>query len=167
MRILRWALAAAVALLCGLAFLWLAVDHRVLLLRVYAWFPAPALLAPPATLRPGLVWHDDYYSIERLDETTWAIGEPRYAQQNVSYLIVGRERAVVFDAGPGLRELAPVVAGLTELPITFVPSHLHYDYLPGGLRRGARGDGGGCRKNSGWRHARSHGPARDAGLPGV
>jgi glyoxylase-like metal-dependent hydrolase (beta-lactamase superfamily II) len=131
MRLVRWSLAGVVVLLVGLVFVWTAVGHRVLLLRVYSWFPAPELLAPPGTLRPGLAWHDDYYAIERLDEATWAIGEPRYAQQNVSYLIAGRERAVLFDAGPGLRELAPVVAGLTRLPITFVPSHLHYDHVGG------------------------------------
>jgi glyoxylase-like metal-dependent hydrolase (beta-lactamase superfamily II) len=124
-------IAAAAALLGGAALLWIAVDHRVLLLRLQAWLQAPAPLAPPPALRPGLVWHDDYYSIERLDESTWAIGEPRYAQQNLSYLIAGSERAVVFDAGPGLREVAPVVAALTELPVTFVPSHLHYDHVGG------------------------------------
>jgi glyoxylase-like metal-dependent hydrolase (beta-lactamase superfamily II) len=124
-------LLGAAVLLGGPVLLWTAVDHRVLLLRVHSWFPAPGLLAPPATLRPGLAWQDDYYAIERLDESTWAIGEPRYAQQNLSYLIAGRERAVLFDAGPGLRELAPVVTGLTGLPVTFVPSHLHYDHVGG------------------------------------
>lgn len=103
----------------------------MLLLRLRAWTASAPPLAPPPPLRPGLVWHDDYYSIERIDDATWAIGEPRYAQQNVSFLIAGSERAVVFDAGPGLRELAPVAASLTELPITFVPSHLHYDHVGG------------------------------------
>jgi len=103
----------------------------VLLLRIRAWTATAAALAPPPQLRPGLDWHDDYYSVERIDAGTWAIGEPRYAQQNVSFLIVGSERAVVFDAGPGLRELAPVAARLTRLPITFVPSHLHYDHVGG------------------------------------
>ncbi len=131
MRTPRRALAAALALLCGTALLWAVVEHRVLLLWIRARFPEPAQLAPPPDLRPGLAWWDDYYSIERIDATTWAIGEPRYAQQNLSYLIAGRERAVVFDAGPGLRELAPIVAGLTALPTTFVPSHLHYDHVGG------------------------------------
>lgn len=110
---------------------WLVLDHRELLLRLRAWTSAPPPLAPPPTLRPGLAWIDDYYSVERIDAQTWAIGEPRYEQQNLSYLIVGSERAVVFDSGPGLRELAPVAARLTALPITFFPSHLHYDHVGG------------------------------------
>ena len=124
-------LAAAIALLGASAALWMTLDHRVLLLRLAAWGAEPQPLAPPPQLRSGLVWHDDYYAIERIDESTWAIGEPRYAQQNVSFLIAGSDRAVVFDAGPGLRELAPVVASLTALPVTFVPSHLHYDHVGG------------------------------------
>jgi glyoxylase-like metal-dependent hydrolase (beta-lactamase superfamily II) len=131
MRARRFAAAAALGLLGAAALPWAAVEHRVLLLRVRSWLAEPPPLAPPPILRAGLVWHDDYYSVERLDESTFAIGEPRYAQQNVSFLIVGSERAVVFDAGPGLRELAPVVARLTELPVTFVPSHLHYDHVGG------------------------------------
>jgi glyoxylase-like metal-dependent hydrolase (beta-lactamase superfamily II) len=131
LRTSRRALVVAIALLGAFAALWVSVDHRVLLLRVYAWTATPAPLAPPPSLRTGLVWADDYYSIERIDDATWAIGEPRYAQQNLSFLIAGSERAVLFDAGPGLRELAPVVAGLTALPVTFVPSHLHYDHVGG------------------------------------
>jgi glyoxylase-like metal-dependent hydrolase (beta-lactamase superfamily II) len=103
----------------------------VLLLRLRSVTAAPPELSPAPALRPGLAWHDDYYSVERIDETTWAIGEPRYAQQNLSFLIAGSERAVLFDAGPGLRELAPVAASLTRLPLTFVPSHLHYDHVGG------------------------------------
>ncbi len=80
-----------------------------------------------------VVWHDDYYTIERLDSRTIAIGEPRYYQQNISYLILGEDRAILFDAGAGSRKIRPVAEGLTQLPITFVPSHFHYDHVGDGL----------------------------------
>jgi glyoxylase-like metal-dependent hydrolase (beta-lactamase superfamily II) len=74
-------------------------------------------------------WVDDYFTVTTIDARTFAIAEPRYAQQNHSYLIAGSERAVLFEAGPGLRDIRAVAESLTELPITFIPSHFHYDHV--------------------------------------
>src|SRR5450631_1120094 len=74
---------------------------------------------------------DEYFAVEDLGDGTFAIGEPRYYQQNYSYLIVGETRAVLFDSGSGTRDISGVVANLTKLPITVVVSHLHFDHLGG------------------------------------
>lgn len=95
---------------------------------------APRMTASALSLAPPLRWFDPYYAVAEVGEGAYAIGEPRYGQCNFSYLIVGTQRALLFDTGPGVRNIAPVVAALTPLPVLALPSHLHFDHV-GNLER--------------------------------
>lgn len=77
----------------------------------------------------GVTWFDDYYTIHWIDEQTVAIGEPRYEDAVWSYLLLGEERALLLDAGTGIRNIQTVTDGLTDLPITVLPSHFHCDHI--------------------------------------
>ena len=86
-------------------------------------------LNKPLPESESVTWFDDYFTLESIDSQTIAIGEPRYWQQNYSYLILGQSRAILFDSGPGLRDIKPAVASLTTLPVTVVSSHFHFDHV--------------------------------------
>ena len=106
--------------------------HRLLLMTFGNGKPPPLTeleALPIAAEGPGARWLDDYFLIVEIDPQTFVIAEPRYEQQNLNYLIIGHDRAVLFDAGSGLRDVAAAAAQLTDKPITFVPSHLHYDHI--------------------------------------
>ena len=125
----RWFLLAIVVVAVAI---YAAITHRHQLLIKNLGTGAPPPLLEAQDEGPDARWLDDYFVIVTIDPQTFAIVEPRYEQQNINYLIVGHDRALLFDAGSGLRDVAAAAATLTEKPITFVPSHLHYDHIGNG-----------------------------------
>jgi glyoxylase-like metal-dependent hydrolase (beta-lactamase superfamily II) len=73
----------------------------------------------------------DWFEVYRVDPDVYAIYEPHQWQEVISYLVVGRERALLFDTGMGIADLGAVVSALTDLPVVVLNSHSHHDHVGG------------------------------------
>jgi glyoxylase-like metal-dependent hydrolase (beta-lactamase superfamily II) len=47
------------------------------------------------------------------------------------WFIQGRDRNLVIDSGMGLSPLTPMLLGLSDLPVTAVMTHCHFDHMGG------------------------------------
>jgi glyoxylase-like metal-dependent hydrolase (beta-lactamase superfamily II) len=75
-----------------------------------------------------------WFDVYRLTDGTYAIYEPNQFEEAISYLVEGNERAVLIDTGNGIGDLRAVVESLTELPVSVVLTHEHYDHVAGAWR---------------------------------
>jgi len=73
----------------------------------------------------------EWFVVYRAAEGVFAIVEPLQFEETISYLIVGRDRALLFDTGLGLVPIRPVVEELTRLPVLVLNSHTHFDHVGG------------------------------------
>ena len=73
----------------------------------------------------------DWFEVWEAGDGVLAIYEPKQWQEVISYLVLGADRALLFDTGMGIAQISDVVAQLTELPVTVVNSHSHLDHVGG------------------------------------
>jgi glyoxylase-like metal-dependent hydrolase (beta-lactamase superfamily II) len=72
-----------------------------------------------------------WFEVYKIRDGILAIYEPGQFEEVISFLITGRDRALLFDTGLGMGDMAALIAQLTELPITVLNSHGHYDHVGG------------------------------------
>lgn len=75
-----------------------------------------------------------WFDVYKLAEGTFAIYEPNQFEEAISYLVVGRERGVIIDTGTGIGDLKQVVSQLTDLPVSALLTHEHYDHVADAYR---------------------------------
>jgi glyoxylase-like metal-dependent hydrolase (beta-lactamase superfamily II) len=71
----------------------------------------------------------DWFEVYRVADDVYAIYEPGQFEEVMSFLILGTERALLFDTGLGIGDMRRVVTGLTDLDIVVLNSHTHYDHI--------------------------------------
>lgn len=76
----------------------------------------------------------DWFEVNYLGNRIYSIEEPRSSQGNVSYLILGNKRGLMFDTGCGENEVKGdykikyILDKITTLPVTLLQSHFHFDH---------------------------------------
>lgn len=72
---------------------------------------------------------DAWFEVYKVSPGVFAIYEPHQSEETISYLILGSQRAVLFDTGMGISDLKRLISNLTSLPITVLNSHTHNDHV--------------------------------------
>lgn len=74
---------------------------------------------------------DKWFEVYRVAPAVFALYEPHQSEEVISYLILGRNRALLFDTGMGISDIKKLTAELTRLPIVVLNSHTHDDHVGG------------------------------------
>jgi len=72
---------------------------------------------------------DTWFEVYKIRPGIFAIYEPHQLEEVISYLVIGRDRALLFDTGMGISNIQAVVVRLTKLPVSVVNSHTHNDHV--------------------------------------
>jgi glyoxylase-like metal-dependent hydrolase (beta-lactamase superfamily II) len=72
---------------------------------------------------------DPWFEVYKIRPGVFAIYEPHQLEEVISYLIVGGDKALLFDTGMGISNIQVVVSGLTKVPVSILNSHTHNDHV--------------------------------------
>src|SRR5579863_948608 len=65
---------------------------------------------------------DPWFEVYKVAANTYAIYEPHQSEEVISYLILGQQKALLFDTGMGISHIKKVVRELTKLPVIVLNS---------------------------------------------
>jgi glyoxylase-like metal-dependent hydrolase (beta-lactamase superfamily II) len=79
---------------------------------------------------------DSWFEVYRVAPGVFAIYEPHQSEEVISYLILGKSRALLFDTGMGISDIKKLTGELTSLPVVVLNSHTHDDHVGGNWQFG-------------------------------
>jgi glyoxylase-like metal-dependent hydrolase (beta-lactamase superfamily II) len=69
-----------------------------------------------------------WFQTRELHPGVWLVAEPSHVN---TWLVAGRERAVLLDTGLGIAPIRPVAERLTDRPVSVLNTHAHFDHIGG------------------------------------
>ena len=95
------------------------------------WWDLDVYFEKWGSFRQVLLENNTWFVICELPGDVYALYEPRQEQTVISYLIPGKERALLWDTGMGVADIRECVERLTDLPVIVLNSHEHFDHTGG------------------------------------
>ena len=80
---------------------------------------------------PEIKVSSNWFKVYRVGQNVIAIVEPYNFEEVISYLILGKNKALLFDTGIGADSISPLIKQLTNLPVLVLNSHTHFDHIGG------------------------------------
>ncbi|MCW6507800.1 MBL fold metallo-hydrolase [Lichenifustis flavocetrariae] len=76
---------------------------------------------------------EDWFRVSDFGHGVWRIRESGLGPAHAAniWLVAGRDRALLIDAGVGVAPLRPVVEALVDRPVICLLTHSHYDHIGG------------------------------------
>ena len=71
----------------------------------------------------------DWFEVKELPNKIYAIREPHYYFDVISYLVIGSESALLIDTGTGLANIIEVTKELYSGALQVVNTHFHFDHV--------------------------------------
>ncbi|OWA35997.1 MBL fold metallo-hydrolase [Saccharibacillus sp. O16] len=72
---------------------------------------------------------DTWFTVQQIDDVTYAISEYGHWERVHSFLLLGRDKAILIDTGLGIDNIRRITDRLTDLPIDVVTTHVHTDHI--------------------------------------
>lgn len=72
-----------------------------------------------------------WFEVYRIQPGIFAIYEPHQWEEVISYLIVGKNKSILFDTGLGIGDIKKLVSEITPVEPLVINSHTHYDHIGG------------------------------------
>ena len=73
----------------------------------------------------------NWFTIEKIDNDTYAISEYKHWEQTHCYLLLGKQKSILIDTGLGIENIKTVVSSITDKPIQVITTHVHWDHIGG------------------------------------
>ncbi len=70
-----------------------------------------------------------WFEVYKLPGNIFAIYEPNQFEEIISYLVQGDKKSLLIDTGLGIGNMEMLVDELTDLPVTVVNTHSHFDHI--------------------------------------
>lgn len=70
-----------------------------------------------------------WFEVYRVEPDIFVLYESGHFEENICYLVLGKERAALIDTGLGIGDIRELVDELTELPVSVINTHSHWDHI--------------------------------------